>query len=598
MNYTAIKEVCKAYSKAFDEVEELIIDWGWDNRSLQKSIREIYAQCNTARYPKEYGHLSVGNYFLSLVLTDSGAMAKLHAKHEAVLTAKARKVLSFWQESPAFWCYFVIKEGMKDDFLTIMDLLTGQEHLLYSRGVSGMQRSGDARGKHYLTLMFPNGECLQTAGIIRYHSLSTSDFTFYLDLFGYEGSLEGTINAHYSTFFMLDEIATLPMIMHRGIPMEYTWQEFTLDSFDIAALGGQWFITEKGDLACYSLDTPDTAMRAVPNGELLESDYPAMSFALYRNSKTGAMAINTSAKISYSIIASILKRSCPVLVLPEEPEVAISMALYSLLDRMKVDLPWSPFKAIMDYERKSDRAKPESEQVTEVNKLLKEYMHAQNTGKPFDDKAYSKRSGMPLEDVRTIIQSVEEISERNVPSYKVSAEDSKYELSGWPVPPPVTRRFFTDSLVGSKLFAFDEGPNTLATFEALTGGLYKDELFSTGLPQFIEGLFIEAFDDHDVAYALANAFFWLLFFKGKDWLPLRSYAIEILKLFSYPIGKLYPEDEEFIKAFSSFTRKQLCTRGICSLKARPSSAEVRQGTFLIKGSDGFYSLVEGVNAFE
>ncbi|MDY0289175.1 MAG: hypothetical protein RBR15_10160 [Sphaerochaeta sp.] len=50
---------------------------------------------------------------------------------------------------------------------------------------------------------------------------------------------------------------------------------------------------------------------------------------------------------------------------------------------------------------------------------------------------------------------------------------------------------------------------------------------------------------------------------------MRSYAIEALKLFPYPIGQRYPDAEAFIQEFSLFVRKSLSTRGICSLKARP-----------------------------
>ena len=77
---------------------------------------------------------------------------------------------------------------------------------------------------------------------------------------------------------------------------------------------------------------------------------------------------------------------------------------------------------------------------------------------------------------------------------------------------------------------------------------------------------------------------------------MRSYAIEMLKLFPYPITQAYPDAEEFIEVFSQLTKKILCTRGICSLTARPKAAEVTTGLFAIKGSGAFYSMVEGVNA--
>lgn len=230
-----------------------------------------------------------------------------------------------------------------------------------------------------------------------------------------------------------------------------------------------------------------------------------------------------------------------------------------------------------------------------MNKLLGYYMEAQNSGKPFDATKYSKELDLPLSMVQEVVSTLEKNLAKNLPSYEVPQEDKQYELTGWPVPPPTVRRAFSDSLEESNLFDFDEGPNTLSAFDALTGGLYREDIFAEGIPLFIETLFLEAFDDYRFACTLGNSFFWILFHKGKEWIPLRSYAIEILKLFPYPVGQAYPDPEQFIKAFSLFARKILTTRGICTLKARPKASEVTQGTYLIKGSDAFYSLVEGVN---
>ena len=588
-----IRELCRTFSKGYDEAEELIMDWGRNNKDLKKSIREIMALDNNARYPQGYGGMSAGNFLISLILTDPTAIKKLSAKHAPVLTGMAKQVLSFWQEKPAFWCYFLVKEKLEDDFLTIFDLLSGEEHLLYSKGISDMQKSSESRGKHYLCLMLDNGGCLQTAGILRYNSLPVSDFLFYCALFGPEASLNDIINGHYSKFFLLDEISTLPTVMHRGNQVLYTWQPFTLNSFDLADLGGEWTVEEEGNLLSYSLEEPDETMKEVPNGELLFTDFPATSFTLYRDTSTGAMAINTTALASYTIIASLLRRAYPELVLAKEPEVAISMALFTLLSRMDVDLPWSTFKTFMKLEENTKG--PQDPEMEKMNKLLQAYMQAQNSGKSFDAKAFSKQSGLALDIVESIIESLQNTFAKNIPSYEVTPDDKVFELTGWPVPPPVTKRLFSDSITKTAIFKFDEGPNTLATFEALTGGLYKQEIFADGLLDFIEKMFIEAFDNYDFVCMLENSFFWILFYKGRSWLPVRSYAIEMLKLFPHPLISAYPEPEAFIEAFSGFTRKILCTRGICSLKTRPKAVEIRRGTYAIKGSDAFYQLVEGIS---
>jgi len=589
-----IMEVCRAFSKGYDEVEKFIMEWGQNNTELNRPIQRLMALNNDARYPQGYGGMSAGNYLISLVLTNQVEVAKLFKKHAASLTSKGKQALNHWGEHSPFWCYFAVKERLEDNFLTILDLISGEEHLLYSAGITTMQRTQESREKHYLTLMLPNGECLQTAGILRYNSLPVSDFLFYCDLFAPDEDLDFVINNHYVEFFNLDEISSMPVVIHRDNPVLHTWQPFTLETFAIEALGGEWTVEEKGNLISYSLAEPDDSMMDLPNGELLKTDWPSMNFTLYRDTSTGAMAISTTALASYAIIASLLRRSYPELHLPEVPEVAISMILLLLLSRMNLDTPWYKFKAFMDFEK--EESEPESPDMTAINKLLQVFMNAQNSGKPFDAKAYSKKSGLALDMVESVIESLQKTLAKNMPTYKVSAEDAVYELTGWPVPPPATRRVFSDSLIGSQLFTFDEGPKTLSAFDALSGGGYKDEIFKAGLLAFIENMFLETFVDYRLACTLENSFFWILFHKGKEWLPVRSYAIEMLKLFPHPLGKAYPDPEGFIEEFSIFTRQQLSSRGICSLKSRPSASAVSKGTYLIKGSDAFYSLVEGINA--
>ena len=88
MDYTDIKKLCKTYSAGFDEIEQHIMDWGRNNKGLQKDIRALMAFDHNPRFPAGYGGMSTGNYLLSLILTDRKEIQKLSAKHDAVLSAR------------------------------------------------------------------------------------------------------------------------------------------------------------------------------------------------------------------------------------------------------------------------------------------------------------------------------------------------------------------------------------------------------------------------------------------------------------------------------------------------------------------------------
>lgn len=592
MDYTTIKETCKTFNKGFDDLNSHTMLWGSRQPRLKKSIAKLLALNTNEHYPSGYGDTTAANYITSQLFTDPKAIQQLLKKKDIYLTDKAREVLTFWKDNPGFWCFFAIKEVLKENFLTIIDLANGREHLLYSPGLVAMQKSSTSRNQHYLCLMLPNGECLQTAGILRHYSLSILDIMFYCSLFESEADLQTVINNHYSDFFELDTISTIPKMIHGDYDYVYTWTEFTLEEFDIKRLGGTWKVQSVDSQTSYTLDEPDASMMDVPDGHLLETDFPIMGATLYRDEQTGAMALYTRFEVSYRIFRALLSRSYPDLKLEDDPDITLAMVLYIHLTRTNFALPWDTFKKVSEAE---DEDEDDEEASQKVGALLKHYMDVFNAGEVFDAESYSKQSGMDLEEVLEVASDMKRVYAKNMPSYEVREEDKAFELSGWPVPPPQARGDFHDGLEEAMLFDYDEGKETQEKFSALVGETHNEAIKSYGLMEYVEGMFLDNFPS-SIAYTLMNTFFWILFYEGRKAIPVRSYALEMLKLFSYQITKVYPEDTAFIEAFSKFTKKVLCSQGICSLAKRPSSEEVRKGTFTIKASDAFYALMKAWDA--
>ena len=212
---------------------------------------------------------------------------------------------------------------------------------------------------------------------------------------------------------------------------------------------------------------------------------------------------------------------------------------------------------------------------------------------PFDKEAFCKSRGYTLQEVDAAIENIlaiQEKVERERQSYEPSLEDKEYELTGWPLPTEEILPDFDSELKYSSLFEVLHTTKSAEQFSKITGGSSDAEIQKQGILAFVENLFTDYFDE-DAVFILMNAFFWLLYHNGKDWLPVRSYAIEMLKLFPYEIQKSFSMDTIFIEEFSIFTKKRLATRGICSLKARPTTEEVKNGLYAIKATDAFYSLL-------
>ena len=640
MNKKELLQHCKAFEQGYEDIGLLIYEWAKDNRSFKKTLKAILAQGEGSSHPPEHCDESALTYLLSHILSDGKELKRLLKKNDAPMSLESRQVLSSLIDHPACWSFFSVVENHEDDFFTIVDLLTEKTHRLYSPRLSNLVKDPRLKDKHFLTLVHSNGECLHTAGLLRFNSLSVSDLRFYCSLFNHTldtdldaATLKDVINNHYLEFFKLDAISFFAKQYAGNQELQRIWQPFTLEEFDITELGGTWETVEIEDQIKYNLLEPDEGMRSLPNGKLLFSEYTVMEGQLVRDRGTGEMWLSTWTDKAYLFFSRLLSRSYPNLKLPKKPSFAISFILSVLLTNMERELPWSHFKEIIlaltdtmiedlfgDEDEDEDvlwqleeeeayQMLPDTKIVPHINngsvvdvwlaefekeeeiqnKLQAEYIQSKQKGIPFDKEEFCLRTGAVPEDVARFVLVRD--------YYTVPLVDKEYELEGLPLAHRPSLWPFSQGLEESELFQLDQGPNTLDAFNTLTGAKFKDEYFTVGLLGFIEGAFIEFFTERAFAYYVANHFFWILFHKGKNWISVRSYAIEMLILMPGIILQKYDEPEAFITDFSLFTKELLTKRGICTLKASTEDFEVAHGTYLIKGSDAFYSLVEGVNAW-
>ncbi|MDY0289187.1 MAG: hypothetical protein RBR15_10220 [Sphaerochaeta sp.] len=629
---------CRASEQGYEDIGLLIYEWMKENRSFKKTCKAILDQGEGGPHPPEYYQASSLNYLLSNIITDAKALKRFQNKHEAVMLPRAKQVVTSMIEHPAYWSFFFVEEKGDDNFFTIVDLLTQQEHQLYSQRLPDLLSDPRIKGKHFLSLVFSNGECLHTAGTLRFNSLTVSDLRFYTALFDDIGddtldaeTLRTIINDNYIEFFKLDAISFFAIQHDTSQEIKRIWQPFTLEEFDITELGGTWETVEVENQIKYCLLEPDEGMRNLPNGKLLFSESTVMEGELMRDLETGQMWLTAWTDKAYLFYSRLLTRSYPNLKLPKKPSYSLSFPLSMLLMNMEKELPWSPFKEIIlaltdtmiedlfdDEDEDEDvlwqleeeeayQVLPNTNPMPHINdgsiidvwmaefeeeervkgQLLAEYTLARNEGVSFNKEDFCLRTGAVPEDVARFVR------ERDY--YTVPPSDKEFEIEGLPLRRSLSLWPFSQSIEESGLFQLDQGPNTLDAFNALTEGHHKDEYFSVGLLGCIEGAFIEFFKERTFAYYVANHFFWILFHKSKDWTPVRSYAIEMLKHMRGIILQKYDEPEAFIADVSLFTKKYLVNQGICIIKGSTEDSEVLHGQYPIKGSEAFFSLVEGVD---
>ena len=630
-NYNAIKNRCNTFTKGFESIKGYAWDWGHSKKPIKKGMDEIL-QSGPDKIAMDYEIQNSYLYLLAEVFQDTKAMKQLRTKHEAMLTPAGLEVLSFWEKEPAFWCYFSVKEHLDGNLHLIVDHMTGKEYLLYSKGIATMQKWKFPEKLSFLCLMQPNGECLQTVGAIKFFRLPASDFLFYCTLFKPEEGLKDILHKHFIQFFTLDTTNSAPPLKKATYEIGFAWQTFTLPEFAIENLGGRWLSTTVGTQQRFTLKIVDTSMLGLPNLTVFETEPSAMAAAIIRDNATEEMVLFTNTKVAYSFFSALLNRAYPTIKLPKEPSIFIGIPMQVLLAPMDLPVPWKKFMDMIDYREPEEKV--EADRTKEWEKLREEnrrisglegseraereltdiFIEAQITGKPMDAGKVSKATGLDRQEVERLLSRFDELPEEGYLDasddeddfdfgdddldeiyedifFIVPDEDKAFELKTWPMPTDTYGHGVYQSLPDSEFFESNDTEEAYRQFLELGGKDFATEVRKDGLFDMVEALFATTFDG-DFIYPVMNTFFWILYHEGKEWVPVRSYAIEILKWIPSDILHYYVDQEEFIESLGKFIKRMLCTRGICSLAKRPKAEEVRLGTYTIKATDAFYSLLK------
>ena len=643
-NYQELEKHCKSFTKGFESIKQYALDFATSRKPIKKGMDAIW-RSGPDKIAMEY-EIQNGFLFMIAEVFQSPKMLKqIQTKHDAALTSEGRKVLTFWQEAPAFWCYFTVKGHLSGDFWTIEDRMTGEEHILHSKGISTMQKWKDSEGLSFLCIMQPNGKCLQTVGMLKQYRLPVSDFLFYCTLFKPEESLQEILHKHFIQFFTLDKVGSVPPTKRDSYEMGFSWQPFTLPQFATEDLGGLWFSTTLAAKQKFSIHCVDTSMLDLPNIKVFETAPKAMTCAIFRDTATGEMGLFTNTEVAYTFYSTLLNRTYPELKLPEKPLYFISLALQLILTAIDVPTPWKQFAEILAYEEPPERVEEERKKGWEEMRdkygisiedakeagseraLAELFLESLETGKPMDLAKVCKATGLDRKTVEDIWNKFDGFDERDELGdwglfgddeddewddedewgdddeeedeevyedvfYIVPDEDKVFELVDLPMPEDMLDDVLSNTLSNSEIFVI-----TLATmgdahkqFLQLVSKDYAVELNRFGMLKSIELLFLGTFEEK-LAYPIMNACIWILLSKGKEYVPVRSYAIEILKWIPSEIMHFYLE-EEFIELFSKFVKQQLCTKGVCTLAKRPTAAEIKKGTYAIKGTGALFTLLK------
>lgn len=578
-----IHKRCELFGDQFDILALMLRDsYLTDTKASrsQSALREYFK-----KHAKEKDEIQtnfiVDQHIMSVTLGDSKRMARLLAQERHDLNEDSIDVLSHWIEHPAFFLFFSIENQVGIDLFTVRDLFSGATHLVHSRSLAFCQDRRETRDKHYLTLMYDNGLCLQTAGLLHYSDLDVDEMRFLLESLDRElfarGGVDEVLKAHPKGIYFYRLLANRYELSAHGEDLVICYSQF--DSLDYTFDEQYWKVEKKGRLCKYTL------VEASPEMGELVGDVDLLDYYCERQAiqvfQLGERWIVLTTTVWGFFVAS------KVLGL-EKTEAAhyLDVMLVLMVERERLATPWFPF--ILSDENAESVA--QSEETKGINELMNHYIKETNQGHAFDLGAEAKRFGVDLERAREAVEQFQEDLKRR--SWAVPEEEKQYEIEGCPIPPPIKRRDFGDSLFVTEHFEFGYGNK--AALHQLTDAmgipLEKDEISMNEILAMMETVFSNALGGETEGLFCVSSLLWIILHSPHEPMLVRGLALEIYKI--SPAMAEIMDYEIYVEQFSSAVMKSFVAFHLFSLQQRPSQENRRRGLYTIKATEVLRALVK------
>jgi hypothetical protein len=578
-DFESLERLCNETSATLESIEEPALSWAVYQQKLLGRYQSLMRRKRKLleRFPEDWEAMALNEAAASQVFAYPGRIRKFARFFAEELKEEQAELLRRFEQTPWFYCLFSVGRELGGAFFEIEDLEHSTQRLLFSPGVRELVRSGVPL---FLCLMFDNGSCLQTAGLIHYYrGYQPFDFHYFAKLLQPDSyrahGLGATIAANPGRFALLDSSAEIPPIVHRGGPVELCDQEIHAESFDAGRLAGKELeLTSVGEVLRLRLKGDDTLFR---------------SGSVFFDPGKRKLMVHTFSMRVYGHIRELLR---PAVSIPEEPEWHATMNMVvtaqQVLDKQP---PSAAYYELFDHQEHPEPTPEVREELEKLNALGKELSDCYNSGRPYSLEALAARHGVQIEAARRLEQGFhgpEAASQIHVAG----------GLPGYRPPPPVLRQQFRLSPWRGRVFMFLDSPRVRELYTSIQPSLTFPfaEWRAAGrdvelpppsleqLPEWLEELYFDTMQDRD--FTLLNATLHMLCTRGEVFEGVRDYAAQLLRLFWQVFT---PEQqplqlERFLRRYSRFCYEVLHLGGLAEIDPQVSPVQARKAVFGMRPS--------------
>ncbi len=576
------EERCALFNKRFPMLSELVADRVLnmvDNVDANRSMDRLvdYFTQHQDLHPEHM--LNIANqHRMALSFSDSVRLGRLMEEMDSSLSHDDRAILAQWRDHPAFYLLFSIVEQRSGSTFIIRDLFTDHQYLIDSSALAYLQMKAETRGKHYLTLVYDTGLCLQTISLLHYAELSKEELRFLftvIDAKRFESSgVDGVLKANPQGLSIFRQVSTQYRFTINGEELRAQFAEIELADYRFEE--PYWLTEKKGRMRRYTLVEPSQAMYNLVDEQSLDIYASRQSITVFvLGKRTILFAYSTRA---FDLAVRLLGIDEPVVT-------TLNMVLLKVVETERLHTPWFPFSFI----NAALDEPTEPDEQSEYSELVNRYIAASNYDEPFDLAYEARRLGIDLADAQRFIDQFHEHIQK---PWAVPEEERCYEIEGCPLPAPAYRLDFGDSphVIKHFDFAFDND-DVIDQLSQVVGEKFSDIEDLADLLWRLEDLFIIAIGDNGLGTYALNMLLWITL-KAEIDKPLlvRSLALEIYRS-GYTISEAMAYDQ-FVEKLSSVILSAMVGMHLYSLQERVKRENKSKGLYTIKATSALRALIK------
>jgi len=376
-------------------VDDFIIKYGASRGRLDKQVdNRLKRYRHVIRKMPENWDALLKSQMIAYDIFKAGGPISAYLNHSGV-KLRSQDELEYLRrqaEHPWTFSFAALLDKPYPDMYRMRDLFTGENYLMYSRGMTQI-RFSEPNIKTWFFLMGLSGECMQSYGpIMHFKSFGREEIAFFARQLDAGLETDHKVANHIQKqplpYTMLWSGSQIPHIIHKEYAIQHQHAEYFDDEFDAGPLNDRFLAEYTNGL--YRFQLPEW------------STFPHYATAYYHE-KESILYLTAFTRAGFDHLKEALNQSG--YDLPPEPHEAATPGMISTAsDILRKEIELNPFDSFFEPEDESD-----DDDLEEVNHFLSLLMETINSNKKPDIKMMAEQAGI---DYETASELTEQIMER------------------------------------------------------------------------------------------------------------------------------------------------------------------------------------------